>query len=279
MGIKTFKPTTPSRRGMTQSDFAEVTTDTPEKSLLTDLRGHGGRNVRGKVTTHHQGGGVKRAYRIIDFKRNKTGVPARVATIEYDPNRSSYIALLHYVDGEKRYILAPVGLQVGDEVVSGAEAEARVGNALPLANVPLGSTVHNIELRPGKGGQIVRSAGAGAQVLAKEGDYVTLRMPSGEMRMVLQACMATLGQVGNVDHGNIKLGKAGRKRWLGVRPTVRGSAMSPRDHPHGGGEGRTSIGKNAPRTPWGKKALGVKTRHNKRTEHLIVRRREKKGRK
>jgi large subunit ribosomal protein L2 len=279
MAVKSFKPTTPSRRGMTMSDFAEITTDTPEKSLLTDLRGRGGRNVRGKVTVRHQGGGVKRAYRIIDFKRNKTGVPARVATIEYDPNRSSYIALLHYVDGEKRYIIAPVGLQVGDEVMSGPEAEARVGNALPLANIPLGSTVHNIELRPGKGGQIVRSAGAGAQLLAKEGEYVTLRMPSGEVRMVLQACMATLGQVGNADHGNIKLGKAGRKRWLGIRPAVRGSAMSPRDHPHGGGEGRTPIGKAAPRTPWGKKALGVKTRHNKRTNHLIVRRREKKGRK
>jgi large subunit ribosomal protein L2 len=264
---------------MTGSDFAEITTDRPEKSLLTDLRNRGGRNSRGKVTTHHQGGGAKRAYRIIDFKRNKPGVPASVVTIEYDPNRSARIALLNYADGEKRYILAPVGLQVGDEVVSGPEAEARPGNALPLANIPLGSTVHNIELRPGKGGQIVRSAGSGAQVLAKEGDYVTLRMPSGEMRMVLQACMATIGQVGNSDHANVKLGKAGRKRWLGVRPTVRGSAMSPRDHPHGGGEGRSSIGKNAPRTPWGKKALGVKTRRNKRTNHLIVRRREKKGRK
>lgn len=279
MPVKSYKPTTPSRRGTTVSDFAEITTDQPEKSLLTDLRGSGGRNMRGKVTTHHQGGGVKRAYRIIDFKRNKMGVPARVATIEYDPNRSSRIALLHYADGEKRYILAPIGLQVGDEVVSGSEAEARPGNALPLANIPLGSTVHNVELRPGKGGQIVRSAGVGAQLLAKEGDYVTLRMPSGEVRMVLQTCMATVGQVGNPDHGNIKLGKAGRKRWLGVRPTVRGTAMSPRDHPHGGGEGRSSIGKDAPRTPWGKKALGVKTRRNKRTNYLIVRRREKKGRK
>lgn len=279
MPVKTYKPTTPSRRGMTVSDFAEITTDTPEKSLLTDLRKTGGRNVRGKVTTRHRGGGTKRAYRVIDFKRNKHGVPARVATIEYDPNRSARIALLHYADGEKRYILAPLGLQVGDEVMSGPEAEARVGNALPLANIPLGSTVHNIELRPGKGGQIVRSAGAGAQVLAKEGDYVTLRMPSGEVRMVLQTCMATIGQVGNLDHANVKLGKAGRKRWLGIRPTVRGSAMSPRDHPHGGGEGRSPIGKDAPRTPWGKKALGVKTRRNKRTTHLIVRRRAKKGRK
>ncbi len=279
MPVKTYKPTTPSRRGTTVSDFAEITTDRPEKSLLTDLRGTGGRNMRGKVTTRHRGGGVKRAYRIIDFKRNKIGVPARVATIEYDPNRSARIALLHYADGEKRYILAPVGLQVGDEVMSGPDAEIRPGNALPLANIPLGATVHNVELRPGKGGQIVRSAGASAQVLAKEGGYVTLRMPSGEVRMVMQTCMATIGQVGNVDHSNVKLGKAGRKRWLGVRPTVRGSAMSPRDHPHGGGEGRSPIGKDAPRTPWGKKALGVKTRRNKRTNHLIVRRREKKRKK
>ncbi|BCX02344.1 MAG: 50S ribosomal protein L2 [Candidatus Roseilinea sp.] len=279
MPVKTYKPTTPSRRGMTVSDFAEITTDEPEKSLLTDLRGTGGRNMRGKVTTRHRGGGVKRAYRIVDFKRNKIGVPARVATIEYDPNRSARIALLHYADGEKRYILAPIGLQVGDEVMSGPDAEIRPGNALPLANIPLGAMVHNVELRPGKGGQLVRSAGAGAQVLAKEGEYVTLRMPSGEVRMVLQTCMATIGQVGNVDHSNVKLGKAGRKRWLGVRPTVRGSAMSPRDHPHGGGEGRSPIGKDAPRTPWGKKALGVKTRRNKRTNHLIVRRREKKRKK
>ncbi|MFN4294759.1 MAG: 50S ribosomal protein L2 [Thermoflexales bacterium] len=279
MPVKTYKPTTPSRRGMTVSDFAEITTDRPEKSLLTDLRKSGGRNARGKVTTRHRGGGAKRAYRIIDFKRDKIGIPARVATIEYDPNRSARIALLHYADGEKRYILAPVGLQVGDEVMSGPDAEIRPGNALPLANIPLGATVHNVELRPGKGGQIVRSAGASAQVLAKEGDYATLRMPSGEVRMVLQTCMATIGQVGNVDHSNIKLGKAGRKRWLGVRPTVRGSAMSPRDHPHGGGEGRSPIGKDAPRTPWGKKALGVKTRRNKRTNYLIVRRREKKRKK
>jgi len=279
MPVKTYKPTTPSRRGMTVSDFSEITTREPEKSLLTDLRGTGGRNVRGKVTTRHRGGGAKRAYRIIDFKRDKVGIPARVATIEYDPNRSARIALLHYADGEKRYILAPVGLQVGDEVMSGPDAEARPGNALPLANVPLGTMVHNVELRPGKGGQIVRAAGASAQVLAKEGDYVTLRMPSGEVRMVLQTCMATVGQVGNLDHSNIKLGKAGRKRWLGIRPTVRGSAMSPRDHPHGGGEGRSPIGKDAPRTPWGKKALGVKTRRNKRTNQLIVRRREKKRRK
>jgi large subunit ribosomal protein L2 len=278
MAVKTFKPVTPSRRGMTVSDFSEITAREPEKSLVVGLRKSGGRNVRGKVTTRHRGGGAKRAYRVIDFKRDKFGVPARVATIEYDPNRSARIALLHYADGEKRYILAPVGLQVGDEIMSGPEAEVRPGNALPLANIPVGTTVHNVELYPGRGGQMVRSAGAGAQLLAKEGNYATLRMPSGEMRMVLQTCMATVGQVGNLDYSNVKLGKAGRKRWLGIRPTVRGSAMSPRDHPHGGGEGRSPIGKDAPRTPWGKKALGVKTRRNKRTNALIVRRREKKRR-
>ncbi len=278
MAVKTYKPTTPSLRGTVASDFSDVTRDTPEKSLVTDLRKRGGRNARGKVTVRHRGGGAKRAYRLIDFKRDKFGVPARVATIEYDPNRSARIALLHYADGEKRYILAPVGVQVGDEVMSGPEAEARVGNAMPLANIPVGSQIHNIELRPGRGGQIVRSAGGSAQLLAKEGDYATIRLPSGEMRMVLQVCMATMGQVGNLDHGNIKLGKAGRKRHLGIRPTVRGSAMSPRDHPHGGGEGRSSIGMPGPRTPWGKVALGRKTRRNKRTDKLIVRRREKKKR-
>jgi large subunit ribosomal protein L2 len=264
---------------MSVSDFSDLTTSKPEKSLLTDLRSRGGRNNLGRVTTRHQGGGVKRAYRIIDWKRDKFGVPARVATIEYDPNRSARIALLHYVDGEKRYIIAPIGLQVGDEVLSGKDAEAKPGNALPLGNMPLGSTVHNIELSPGKGGQAVRSAGAGAQLLAKEGDYVTLRMPSGEVRRVLQTCIATVGQVGNIDHGNVKLGKAGRSRYRGIRPSVRGVAMDPGSHPHGGGEGRSPIGFAAPLTPWGKKALGVKTRHNKRTNHLIVRRREKKGRK
>lgn len=279
MAIKSFKPTTPSRRGMTMNDFAEITTGKPEKSLLTDLRKRGGRNSFGRVTTRHKGGGVKRAYRIIDWKRNKNGVPARVATIEYDPNRSANIALLHYADGEKRYILAPLGLTVGDEVVSGKDAEARTGNALPLGSMPLGTTVHNVEMYPGKGGQAVRSAGSGAQLLAKEGDYVTLRMPSGEVRMVLQACMATVGQVGNLDHANVKLGKAGRARHLGIRPSVRGVAMDPGSHPHGGGEGRSPIGMASPMTPWGKKALGVKTRHNKRTNHLIVRQREKKGRK
>jgi large subunit ribosomal protein L2 len=277
MPVKSFKAYTPSRRNMTMSDFSDITATEPEKSLTVGLNTRGGRNVRGKVTARHQGGGAKRLYRIIDWKRDKVGVPARVATIEYDPNRSARIALLNYVDGEKRYIVAPLGLQVGDEVVSGPQAEAKVGNALPLGAMPLGTQVHNIELRPGKGGQIVRSAGASAQVLAREGDYVTLRMPSGEMRRVLQACMATVGQVSNPDHGNIKLGKAGRARHKGVRPSVRGTAMSPRDHPHGGGEGRTPVGKDAPRTPWGKKALGIKTRRNKRTNHLIVRRRQKKG--
>ena len=279
MPIKTFKPTTPSRRGMSVSDFSDITTDKPEKSLMTDLRGQGGRNNLGRVTTRHQGGGVKRAYRIIDWKRDKFGIPCRVATIEYDPNRSARIALLFYIDGEKRYIVAPHGLQVGEELMSGKDAEAKSGNALPLSSIPLGTTVHNIELKPGKGAQAVRSAGAGAQLLAKEGDYATLRMPSGEVRRVLSVCMATVGQVGNVDHGNVKLGKAGRSRHRGIRPSVRGVAMDPASHPHGGGEGRSPIGMPAPLTPWGKKALGVKTRSNKSTNHLIVRRREKKGRK
>jgi large subunit ribosomal protein L2 len=277
MPVKSFKAYTPSRRNMTMSDFSDITANEPEKSLTAGQRERGGRNNRGKVTSYHKGSGVKRLFRIIDWKRDKTGVPAKVATIEYDPNRSARIALLNYADGEKRYILAPLGLKVGDEVAAGAEVEPKVGNALPLANMPLGTEVHNIELRPGKGGQAVRSAGASAQVLAKEGDYVTLRMPSGEVRRVLQQCVATVGQVSNPDHGNIKLGKAGRSRLKGIRPTVRGSAMSPRDHPHGGGEGRTPIGLDAPRTPWGKKALGIKTRRNKRTNHLIVRRRQKKG--
>ncbi|MCS7088039.1 MAG: 50S ribosomal protein L2 [Thermoflexales bacterium] len=277
MAVKTFKPVTPSRRGMTVSDFSDITKDEPEKSLTVGLRRTGGRNARGKITTRHRGGGAKRAYRIIDFKRDKFGVPARVAAIEYDPNRSARIALLHYADGEKRYILAPLGLQVGDEVMSGPQAEVRVGNALPLANIPVGTTIHNVELYPGRGGQLARSAGVGAQLLAKEGDYAFIRLPSGEVRKVLQTCMATIGQLSNPDHINVKLGKAGRSRWLGIRPTVRGSAMSPRDHPHGGGEGRTPIGRDAPYTPWGKKALGVKTRRNKRTNVFIVRRREKKS--
>jgi large subunit ribosomal protein L2 len=277
MPVKSFKAYTPSRRNMTMSDFSDITASEPLKSLTVGHGERGGRNNRGKVTAYHKGSGVKRLFRIIDWKRDKTGVPAKVATIEYDPNRSARIALLNYVDGEKRYIVAPAGLKVGDIVNSGPTVEPKLGNALPLANMPLGTEVHNIELRPGKGGQIVRSAGTSAQIQAKDGDYVTLRMPSGEVRRVLQTCMAVVGAVSNPDHGNIKLGKAGRARLKGIRPTVRGSAMSPRDHPHGGGEGRTPIGKDAPRTPWGKKALGVKTRRNKRTNHLIVRRRQKKG--
>ncbi len=278
MAIKTYKPTSPGRRGMTGSTFEEVTRTEPERSLLRPLRKRAGRNVQGRITVRHRGGGHKRRYRLIDFKRDKVGISARVRSIEYDPNRSARIALLVYHDGEKRYIIAPLGLQVGDTVMSGEDAEIRVGNALPLARIPLGTLVHNIELYPGRGGQMVRSAGTSAQVLAKEGDYVTLRLPSGEMRLVRQECMATIGQVGNVDHGNIKLGKAGRKRWLGFRPAVRGSAMSPRDHPHGGGEGRSPIGMPSPKSPWGKKTLGKKTRRNKATSKYIVRRRGKRRR-
>ena len=278
MAIKTYKPTSPGRRGMTGSTFEEVTRTEPERSLLRPLRKRSGRNVQGRITVRHRGGGHKRRYRLIDFKRDKVGISARVRSIEYDPNRSARIALLVYDDGEKRYVIAPLGLQVGDMVMSGEDAEIRVGNALPLARIPLGTPVHNIELYPGRGGQMVRSAGTSAQVLAKEGDYVTLRLPSGEMRLVRKDCMATIGQVGNVDHGNIKLGKAGRKRWLGWRPTVRGSAMSPRDHPHGGGEGRSPIGMPSPKSPWGKKTLGKKTRRNKATGKYIVRRRGKRRR-
>ena len=278
MAIKTYKPTSPGRRGMTGSTFEEITHSEPERSLLRPLRKRSGRNVQGRITVRHRGGGHKRLYRLIDFKRDKMDIPARVRSIEYDPNRSARIALLVYGDGEKRYIIAPLGLQVGDTVTSGEGAEVRVGNALPLERIPLGTLVHNIELYPGRGGQMVRSAGTSAQVLAKEGDYVTLRLPSGEMRLVRKECMATIGQVGNVDHGNIKLGKAGRKRWLGWRPAVRGSAMSPRDHPHGGGEGRSPIGMPSPKSPWGKKTLGKKTRRNKATDKYIVRRRGKRRR-
>ncbi|MEE9617379.1 MAG: 50S ribosomal protein L2 [Anaerolineae bacterium] len=278
MAIKTYKPTSPGRRGMTGSTFEEVTRTEPERSLLRPLRKRSGRNVQGRITVRHRGGGHKRRYRLIDFKRDKVGISARVRSIEYDPNRSARIALLVYDDGEKRYVIAPLGLQVGDTVISGEDAEIRVGNALPLARIPLGTLVHNIELYPGRGGQMVRSAGTSAQVLAKEGDYVTLRLPSGEMRLVRKDCMATIGQVGNVDHGNIKLGKAGRRRWLGWRPAVRGSAMSPRDHPHGGGEGRSPIGMPSPKSPWGKKTLGKKTRRNKATDKYIVRRRGKRRR-
>lgn len=275
MAIKQFKPTTPSRRGMSGFTFEEITRRDPEKSLLAPLKERAGRNFRGKVTVRHRGGGHKRQYRIIDFRRDKFGVPARVDSVEYDPNRSARIALLVYADGEKRYILAPVGLQVGDRVVSGPEADIRVGNALPLNNIPLGTVVHNVELYTGRGGQLVRAAGTGAQILAKEGEFVQLRMPSGEVRVVARDCMATIGQVGNVESANIKLGKAGRKRWLGRRPHTRGSAMTPRDHPHGGGEGKAPVGMPGPKSPWGQPTLGYRTRHNKRTDKYIVRRRSK----
>ena len=272
MPVRQYKPTSPGRRGMSVSTFEEITKTKPEKSLTVPVKKHAGRNNQGKITTRHRGGGAKRAYRIIDFKRNKLGVQARVAAIEYDPNRSARIALLHYMDGEKRYIIAPLGLKVGDIVMSGPEAEIRPGNALPLKNIPTGTTIHNIELERGRGGQMARGAGVGAQLMAKEGDYALLRLPSGEQRRVHILCMATIGQVGNVEHENISIGKAGRARHMGRRPTVRGSVMNPRDHPHGGGEGRSPIG-GQPQTPWGKPALGYKTRHNKRTDKFIVRRR------
>ena len=276
MGVKKYKPTTPGQRGMTGYTFEEITKSTPESSLLLPLRKRGGRNLYGKITVRHQGGGNRRHIRIVDFKRDKRGIPAKVAAIEYDPNRSARLALLHYVDGEKRYIVAPLDLRVGDTVLAGNTAEIRPGNSLPIANIPVGTLVHNIELKVGRGGQLVRAAGAAAQLLAKEGDFAQIRMPSGEVRMVRQECFATIGQVGNVEHGNIKLGKAGRKRHLGIRPTVRGSAMSPRDHPHGGGEGRQPIGMAGPKSPWGKPTLGYKTRRNKKTDQYIVRRRGKK---
>jgi large subunit ribosomal protein L2 len=276
MAIKQYNPTTPSRRGMTGHTFEEVTKSEPEKSLLAPLKEKAGRNVRGKITVRHRGGGHKRQYRIIDFRRDKAGIPARVAAVEYDPNRTAHIALLNYADGEKRYILAPAGLRVGDRLMSGPEADIRLGNALPLSNIPLGTVVHNVELYPGRGGQLVRAAGVGAQILAKDGSMVQLRMPSGEVRLVAHNCMATIGQVGNVESGNIKLGKAGRSRWLGRRPHTRGSAMTPRDHPHGGGEGKAPIGMPGPKSPWGQPTLGYKTRHNKRTDKYIVRRRGKK---
>ncbi|MGC8836776.1 MAG: 50S ribosomal protein L2 [Anaerolineae bacterium] len=275
MGIKVYKPTSPGRRGMTVSTFEEITRTEPEKSLVVPLKKHAGRNVQGRITVRHRGGGHKRRYRIIDFKRDKFGIPGRVDSIEYDPNRSARIALIVYPDGEKRYILAPLGLKVGDTVVSGPEADIRVGNALPIRNIPVGTMIHNIELHKGRGGQLVRSAGTSAQLLAKEGNYAHVRLPSGEVRLVHVDCMATIGQVGNVDHQNISLGKAGRSRWLGRRPAVRGSAMTPRDHPHGGGEGRSPIGMPSPKTPWGKPTLGYKTRRNKATDKYIVRRRGK----
>ncbi|MBN1304591.1 MAG: 50S ribosomal protein L2 [Anaerolineales bacterium] len=275
MAVKKYKPVTPGRRDMTGYTFEEITKSTPERSLLVPLRKHGGRNSFGRVTVRHRGGGHRRHIRLVDFKRNKANIPAKVSAIEYDPNRTARLALLFYADGEKRYIIAPVNLKVGDTVMSGPNAEIRPGNSLPIANIPVGTMIHNIELNEGKGGQLVRSAGASAQLLAKEGDYAQIRMPSGEVRLVRQTCYATIGQVGNVDHSNIKLGKAGRKRHMGIRPTVRGSAMSPRDHPHGGGEGRQPIGMPGPKTPWGKPTLGYKTRRNKKTDKFIVRRRSK----
>lgn len=276
MAIKVYKAITNGRRNMTSLDFAEITTTKPEKSLLAPLPKKAGRNNQGKITVRHHGGGHKKQYRIIDFKRNKDNVPAKVATIEYDPNRSANIALLHYVDGEKRYIIAPKELQVGQVVVSGPEADIKIGNALPLANIPVGTLIHNIELKPGKGGQLVRSAGASAQVLGKEGKYVLVRLKSGEVRMILATCRATIGEVGNEQHGLVNIGKAGRTRWLGKRPTVRGSVMNPNDHPHGGGEGRTSIGRKSPMSPWGKPTLGKKTRSKKaRSNKFIVRARNK----
>ena len=276
MGIKKYKPTSPGRRQMTVSTFEEITTARPEKSLLEPLKKKGGRNNQGRMTTRHQGGGHKQMYRVIDFKRNKDGIPAKVASIEYDPSRTANIALLHYADGEKRYILATYGMKVGDVLLSGPGADITSGNALSLENIPVGTVVHNVELRPGRGGQMARSAGSSVQLMAKEGKYATLRLPSGEMRMVLLGCRATIGQVGNIDQENINLGKAGRSRWLGIRPANRGVVMNPVDHPHGGGEGRSPVGRN-PVTPWGKPALGAKTRKTKKpSSRLIVKRRNSK---
>jgi len=271
MAVKKYKPVTPGMRGRTGYTFEEITKDKPERSLVKPLRKRGGRNSYGRITVRHRGGGHKRKYRVVDFKREKLNIPAKVAAIEYDPNRTARLALLNYADGEKRYIIAPLGLRVGDTILSGSEAEVAPGNTMPLSNIPTGTRIHNIELKIGGGGQLVRSAGTSARLIAKEGKYGQVRLPSGEIRLIQQECMATIGQVGNVDHGNIKLGKAGRKRHMGIRPTVRGSAMSPRDHPHGGGEGRSPIGMPSPKSPWGKKTLGAKTRRNKRTGKYIVR--------
>lgn len=277
MAIKAYKPTSPGRRGMTVSTFEELSKVEPEKSLLVSLNKSGGRNAQGKITVRHIGGGNRNKYRIIDFKRDKDNVPAKVATIEYDPNRTAYIALVNYADGEKRYIIAPVGLNVGDTIVSGEAADIKVGNALPLRNIPVGTFIHNIELRSGKGGQLVRAAGGGAQLMAKEGDYAQVRLPSGEVRMVRQECRATIGTVGNVTNEIVNIGKAGRKRHMGIRPTVRGSVMNPVDHPHGGGEGKAPIGHPGPLTPWGKPALGYKTRkHKKYSDRFIVKKRNAK---
>jgi len=273
MSIKVYKPTTPGQRGMTGSTFEEITKTKPEKSLLVPRSKSSGRNMYGRITVRHRGGGSKQKIRIVDFKRQKYDIPAKVAAIEYDPIRSARLALLYYADGEKSYIVAPLGLKVGDQVMSGNKAEIKTGNSLPIANIPVGSMVHNIEMHPGKGAQLVRSAGMAAQLLAKEGEFAQIRLPSGEVRIVRQICYATIGQVGNVEHSQVKLGKAGRKRNMGIRPSVRGSAMSPRDHPHGGGEGRTPIGMPGPKSPWGKPTLGKKTRRNKQTDKYIVRRR------
>ena len=278
MGIKTFNPYTPSRRAMTQLDNAEITKSTPEKSLTVSLNKTAGRNNQGKITVRHHGGGSRRKYRIIDFKRNKVDVPATVKSIEYDPNRTANIALICYADGEKSYIIAPNGLKVGDVLMNGENAEVKVGNCLPLSAIPVGTEIHNIELYPGKGGQLVRAAGNVAQLMAKEGKYATLRLPSGEMRLVPIVCRATIGTVGNVEHGLVNIGKAGRKRNMGIRPTVRGSVMNPNDHPHGGGEGRAPVGRSGPCTPWGKPALGLKTRKkNKKSNKMIIRRRDGKN--
>ena len=274
MALKVYRPTSPGRRGMSGSTFEEITKDKPEKSLLIPLKKRGGRNNQGRITVRHRGGGAKRKLRTIDFKRDKVSVPGRVAAIEYDPNRSARIALIYYADGEKRYILAPLGLNIGDTIMSGSDAEVKTGNALPLKLIPSGSLIHNVEMEKGKGGQLVRSAGTAAQLMVKEGEYVLVRLASGEMRRIRGDCLATIGQVGNVDHQNIELGKAGRKRLMGLRPTVRGSAMSPRDHPHGGGEGRSPIGMPGPKTPWGKPALGYRTRKPKASDKLIVKRRK-----
>ncbi len=273
MAVKVYKPVTPGLRNMTGYAFEEITKSKPERSLIVVRKKHAGRNSYGKVTVRHQGGGNRQFIRLVDFKRSKHGIPAKVSAIEYDPNRTARLALLVYADGEKRYIVAPLGLKVGDAVMSGAQAEIRPGNSLPIANIPVGTMIHNIELKEGKGGQLVRSAGAAAQLLAKEGDYAQIRLPSGEVRLVRQVCYATIGQVGNLDHSNVKLGKAGRKRHMGVRPTVRGTAMSPRDHPHGGGEGRQPAGMPGPKSPWGRPTRGYKTRRNKKTDQFIVRRR------
>ncbi len=278
MGIRSYNPYTPSRRNMTGYDFAEITTDTPEKSLLAPLKKHAGRNAQGKITVRHHGGGSRRKYRIIDFKRNKDGIPATVKSIEYDPNRTANIALLSYADGEKRYIIAPAGLKVGDVLMNGEGAEIRVGNCMEMKDMPVGTQVHNIEMYPGHGGQLVRAAGTSAQLMAKEGKYAILRMPSGEMRMVPIVCRATIGVIGNGEHNLVNIGKAGRKRHMGIRPTVRGSVMNPNDHPHGGGEGKAPVGRPGPCTPWGKPALGYKTRKkNKQSNKMIIRRRDGKA--